>query len=112
MAAAPQSEFQGDKFRKGAETFIAADDALDFIEYCREHGFAVVGVEGFRELAGKIQPQMDMISGFNFNDQEWSWEKTARRYNDSSDSMVSTILSETDDRENLYFVFAVRQRAA
>jgi len=109
MTDDPHSEFDGQKFTLGADTFIHADDALVFIRFCQERGLIVLGVEGFVRNEESVEPQLDMISRFRISEPKWSDKVEA--FAEAASRMIRSILEDRDNRRNLYFVFSVRTRS-
>ncbi len=109
MTDEPHTEFDGRKFELGPDTFIHAKDALEFIQFCRERGLVVLGIEGFVRNEGSVTPQLDMSSRFRIS--ESKWPKKVEAYAKASSRMIRSILDEREDTGDLYFVFSVRTRS-
>ncbi len=109
MTDEPHREFDGRKFESGADTFIHAEVALEFIRFCRERGVVVLGIEGFVRNEGGVTSRLDMISRFRVCEPTWSDKVQA--YAEASARMIRSILEERDETRDLYFVFSVRTRS-
>jgi hypothetical protein len=68
-----EANFTGRALLSGGEQYFDIPTSFDFIESCGKNGFAVIGVEGFEIIEGKLAPRMDLIADFSeLNAPIWS----------------------------------------
>ena len=67
-------------FVSGGEFYLAAAAVQRFLEACQGELLAVIGIEGFTLLDGKLMPDLDLIADFSsFLRADGTWEVLVRQ---------------------------------
>lgn len=68
----------------GRAELITRDDAGRFLEACQKEGALIVGIEGFRIIGDRVEPDISSIADFSGLDDPVRSVTEARRFIESS----------------------------
>jgi hypothetical protein len=85
-------EFSSSGLVSNGELYLPLEAARRLVERCREKSIAILGVEAFDVLAGKIRPRVDLIADFSDEfDRLSDWNETVARTTQDALSFLDAV---------------------
>jgi hypothetical protein len=82
--------FDKHAIKRGGDVYFEVSAVHSLITSCKDHGFAIIGIEGFKKRNGSIVPSLDLIADLS-DYKSHDWQDYKEKVNQAAERFVRGI---------------------